>query len=119
MTTLNFRRASPELFRQGAYLPVESKGANDDHVCAYARWLEPRAAISVVPRIGTALLADKRNSTEVWGDTSLLLPVELTARAYRNLFTGETLTVDTTGGHAMLWLRDTVRDFPVALLESI
>ena len=119
LTALNFRRAEQELFRQGAYLPVESEGSKEDHVCAYARWLEPRTAITVIPRLGTALLADKKIPADAWGDTSILLPVELTARSYRNLFTGEALAVDTTGQHAMLWLRDVLRDFPVALLESI
>jgi (1->4)-alpha-D-glucan 1-alpha-D-glucosylmutase len=119
MTTLTFRRAERGLFRQGAYLAAESEGAKHDHVCAYVRWLEPRAAITVIPRLGTTLLADKRIPADVWDDTSILLPVELAARSYRNLFTGESFAVGTSGGHARLWMRDVLRDFPVALLESI
>jgi hypothetical protein len=43
----------------------------------------------------------------------------MAARSYRNLFTGEPLAVKTMGQHASLPLSDVLRDFPVALLESI
>jgi (1->4)-alpha-D-glucan 1-alpha-D-glucosylmutase len=118
-TALNFRRDERDLFRQGIYLPVEGEGTKHEHVCAYGRWLEPRAAITVIPRLGTTLLVDKRIPADAWGDTSILLPAQLTARSYRNLFTGESYAVDTSGGRAKLWLRDLLRDFPVALLESM
>jgi (1->4)-alpha-D-glucan 1-alpha-D-glucosylmutase len=119
MTALNFRRAHQELFRQGSYLPLESHGAKNEHVCAFARWLAPQAAITVIPHLGTTLLANKRIPAEAWGDTTILFPAELTARSYRNLFTGESFAVETSGQHATLSLSDVLRDFPVALLESM
>jgi hypothetical protein len=54
---------------------------------------------------------------EVWETTRLLLPTVLASRSFRNIFTGEVLTVDNQAGTSSLSLSAVLGAFPVALLE--
>lgn len=77
---LRARRADPELFRAGAYLPLVAEGPAREHVFAFARRLESgRAAVVVVPRLTATLRADGAPpiGLDSWGDTTLALPAPL------------------------------------------
>ncbi|OGO20016.1 MAG: hypothetical protein A2144_07475 [Chloroflexi bacterium RBG_16_50_9] len=56
--------------------------------------------------------------TEVWGNTCLLLPRKPRVHSYRNIFTGEALSVREESKAALL-LADVFKIFPVAVLESV
>jgi (1->4)-alpha-D-glucan 1-alpha-D-glucosylmutase len=121
MTALNFRRGHYDLFRQGAYVPLDSEGVKKEHVYAFARRHENQLAVCVVPRLVAGLCPDRRQppvGSAIWGDCKVLLPSELPSSAYRNLFTGETLSVETRGGQRSLSMGELLAQFPVALLES-
>lgn len=113
---LRLRSAWPEVFRDGAYLPLSVRGGRTGHVCAFARRGGSRSVIAVVPRLSARLLGDRHImplGTEVWGDTVVELPRELVGVSWRNVFTGE--------GHApdqQLSLGRLLASFPVALLAS-
>ena len=122
MTALNFRRVRQDLFLQGAYIPLEIPGMKKHHLCAFARCHHNQTTITVVPRLVAGLLTDRTAppvGSDVWADTRIIVPPEVPARSYRNLFTGETLSADTSGGDANLSAAKVLGDFPVALLESI
>jgi (1->4)-alpha-D-glucan 1-alpha-D-glucosylmutase len=132
--TLAFRGAVPELFRRGAYLPVEAEGPRRDHVCAFVRRLDGSGegeagttaeALVVVPRLTQGLTQGEEvppTGEAVWGGTTLVVPGIVPGQTYRNLFTGAVVeAVD--GGHgdraAELPLGQVLATFPVALLERI
>jgi (1->4)-alpha-D-glucan 1-alpha-D-glucosylmutase len=105
---LQYRKANHELFMEGEYKPVEAQGARAPHVLAFARELDGRACITVVPRFaaefsGRSFPVGRRP----WGDTTLVLPDQFSE--WRNIITGE------SGAGAAL--SDILLTFPVALLE--
>ncbi|MDD5389781.1 MAG: malto-oligosyltrehalose synthase [Gallionellaceae bacterium] len=114
--TLALRAQWPEVFRDGAYLPLTVNGARALHTCAYARRHGDRALIALVPRLPAGLLGDNLVlplGHEVWGDTVLELPAELAATPWRNVFTGER-----HAAAGQLALGQLFASFPVVLLAS-
>ena len=47
---LTLRRRDPDLFANGAYVPIEVTGRHAEHVVAFARVYEERWVIAAVPR---------------------------------------------------------------------
>ena len=123
-TTLTYRRAAPELFQSGAYLPLSPEGSRAEHVCAFARRLGDREAIVLVPRLIARLTGDATTDPigeSVWGETRLMLPGDPGTELpdYRNIFTGEVLTPHSENGRFSLSLAAVLSQFPVALLTRL
>jgi (1->4)-alpha-D-glucan 1-alpha-D-glucosylmutase len=117
---LQFRRAHERLFTEGAYVPIEASGPKRDHVCAFVRSANEEVILVVVPRLVVRLTGSIEQpplGAEIWRTTRLMLPASLASCRYRNIFTGEVLTVDTQEGGSGLWLAEVLGAFPVALLE--
>jgi (1->4)-alpha-D-glucan 1-alpha-D-glucosylmutase len=113
---LRLRRAAPDLFRAGDYVPVEATGAKADHIFAFARRTADRAVLVVVPRLVVGLTGGAERpplGTEVWGDTRLRLSGPADGEVWVNRLTGEKLTVAGAG----LAVGQLLSHFPVALLE--
>ncbi len=93
---LRLRRAHPELFANGEYIPLETP----ETVLAFARRLGDEWAIAIAPRLPTRTTECGRWPVgDVWGDTTIALP-EGAPAAWR----------------AGLRLADVLHDLPVALL---
>ncbi len=118
---LHARRAAPELFLDGRYLPLDVEGPGSRYVIAFARHLEPSTVIAVVPRLMLRLGAGEGATGErVWSTTRIALPTAIQAEAWRNLFTGETVNASAAPGERpTLALRDALATCPVALLRSL
>ncbi|UAW97741.1 malto-oligosyltrehalose synthase [Halopseudomonas nanhaiensis] len=74
---LAIRAAQPQLFRHGAYVPLDVEGEHADRVVAFARRYEGDYLVTVVPRTVSTLLGDSPVPlvpTERWGDTRVRLP---------------------------------------------
>ena len=86
---LQFRRSHPELFATGAYVPLEAAGENARRVVAFVRRAERESVIIAAGRFFTSLLnhADSFPAGAAWSDTRVLLPADLAARRYVDLFT--------------------------------
>ena len=69
---LTLRRRDPDLFANGAYVPIDVTGRHADHVLAFARVYEGRWVIAAVPRLTESL--------EGWGDTRLVPPADAPGR---------------------------------------
>jgi (1->4)-alpha-D-glucan 1-alpha-D-glucosylmutase len=113
---LTFRAEHDRLFAEGDYLPLPASGPKREHVVAYRRSLNDEAVVAVTPRLVVGLTAGEELpplGEEVWGDTRLSLPDEEASRRYRNVLTGEVLTVEDGG----LPLAKVFAAFPVALLN--
>ncbi len=117
---LAVRRENARLFREGAYSPLAFSGRHARSCFGFARTLEGRIALAVVPRFVSRLGAEGFALGEVWEDTALRwperLPGEPLAAALVELedaFTGRRFQVEPGGP---LPLRDLLRCFPAALL---
>src|SRR5690606_14574583 len=69
---LAFRRAHRALFRDGDYVPLETRGRFAENVVAYARRHEGEAVMVVVPRLSARLGCPPLGV--VWDDTTVVLP---------------------------------------------
>jgi (1->4)-alpha-D-glucan 1-alpha-D-glucosylmutase len=90
---LKCRADHPGLLSRGEYIPLEVTGAKARHVFAFARVHGGKTALVLVSRLvgGLVSKAELPLGKRVWSDTAVVLPKQLTARRFRNLFTGSLL----------------------------
>jgi (1->4)-alpha-D-glucan 1-alpha-D-glucosylmutase len=106
---LRVRRAHPDLFIEGDYLPLESSAAPEP--VAFARLSGNDAAVVVAPRLLARLGDDWTRWAGAWKDASVALPASLAGRRWLNVLTGERLA-----GDSHLPLCRILAPCPVALL---
>ncbi|MDD2732895.1 MAG: malto-oligosyltrehalose synthase [Desulfuromonadaceae bacterium] len=119
---LNFRRNNRMLFDSGRYLPLAVEGFRKEHVCAFERSINGSSIMVVVPRFTSRLIQDEAGlplGPDVWGDTRIIQSFDSAASRYRNIFTGEVLSLNQHEGQLSLALADILLEFPVALLERL
>jgi (1->4)-alpha-D-glucan 1-alpha-D-glucosylmutase len=111
---LRLRRAEHALFRHGKYLPLYAEGAAEQQVIAHARRYEDKTVIVAVPRFACSLMRGEVALPlgKAWKDWTLSLPSELQG-AYRNIFTGETVTAEEA-----LPLAQVFANFPVGVFVT-
>ena len=116
--TLRFRRANPELFARGAYLPLRAAGNRQGHVISFARLLGQRQIIVAAGRFFLALGAGQSLPVgeEAWGESFLVLRSELGNHPYRDAFTQEPVKPEARNGKVVLPLRQVFAHLPLALL---
>jgi (1->4)-alpha-D-glucan 1-alpha-D-glucosylmutase len=108
---LGARRADPDLFDRGTYVPLATGGDHRERVIAFARTHRHRVAIAVVTRqVGRLAMVEGRVSSRAWGDTSVKLPAALTGR-YVDACSGATVELAQITPVASLLAR-----LPVAML---
>jgi (1->4)-alpha-D-glucan 1-alpha-D-glucosylmutase len=109
---LKAKEANGEIFRAGAYLPLDSAGRFRSHVVAFAWRYQRQWALVIAPRYLSQLIqeGDFPLGTQVWQDTEVMMP-EGAPDVWRNVITNETLSA----GHP-LPVGDALLSFPVALL---
>jgi (1->4)-alpha-D-glucan 1-alpha-D-glucosylmutase len=116
---LRCRRAHPELFRRGSYLPLATEGRHAPHVCAYARSLGGEVAVVIVPRLTARLTGHGVRlplGRELWDDTCVVLPPELAGAAFTDVYTGHAFIPGEGGSPGTLMVGRVLTTFPVALL---
>jgi (1->4)-alpha-D-glucan 1-alpha-D-glucosylmutase len=117
---LELRNRDAKLFREGAYIPLESRGEQAKHVVAFARKRETGCVIVAVPRLTAKLLKGETRlpcDGDVWQDTRIELPYK-EGKQLRNVFTGTVLGTDVRDSGTVLAATRLFADFPVALLVS-
>ncbi|HEU0008034.1 MAG TPA: malto-oligosyltrehalose synthase [Terriglobia bacterium] len=116
---MNYRRSHQNLFSQGAYTPLLAVGEKAHYVCSFIRELQDEVVVIAVPRLVVGLTGGRVEhllKAGQWGDTSLILPGEITGRNFHNLLTGERVTVAFQNGKPTLPLATLFQFFPVTLL---
>ncbi len=110
---LGVRRAYPELFTRGEYIPLEVRGEQRDHLFAFLRRDQDQWAMVIVPRFVTRLSPSGRSplGNRLWRDTELILP-DGAPLEWRDVFTGHP-----AGGN--LRVGEVFRQFPVSLLRPV
>ncbi len=107
------RRAHPELFTTGRYVPLDVSGPKREHVFAFARAKGKTVAVVCVPWTLTRLTPDLIHlplGSEIWGPTAIHLPREL-AGEFENLLTTKPVTVR----EGAIDVAELLEDFPVAI----
>jgi len=115
---LDARRVDRDVFRDGSYVPLHVEGKRQEHVCAFARNMGEKWAVTVVPVFLTKLVevGGLPCGQKVWGDDIILLPGDAPGY-WLNVFTGERLRV--FGKQKGLYISEIFNIFPVALLKSV
>ena len=111
---LNLRLEHTELFRRGTYQALEVVGSQAHRVLAFARTLEGKRAVAIVPIRCAELLknsAEPRIDAPLWGDTRVKLPFTAPDENLKGLFSSTTVT-----HQRELNISDALGDFPVNLL---
>ncbi len=85
---LRLRRAFPDVFLRGAYLPLEADPPAAPHFVAFARTHGSRAVIVVVPRLVSRLGSTWRDWPALWEGWTIELPQALSGRNWVNVLTG-------------------------------
>ncbi|MGI8649312.1 MAG: malto-oligosyltrehalose synthase [Rubrobacter sp.] len=112
---LQLRHERPDLFERGEYVPLEVEGQGSEHIVAFGRALDGKAAITIAPRLCCDLSRDSDGlnlSGNALADARLVLD-GLPAGEYRNVLTGDKLTLD--GG---VTVAELLGGHPVGLLVS-
>jgi (1->4)-alpha-D-glucan 1-alpha-D-glucosylmutase len=112
-----FRRENPDVFA-GSYLPIDVVGPRSGHVFCFARVVADRSALVLVPRLVATLLSGEERvplGPQVWADTALMLPPDLPAAKWSNVFTGEAFE---TPSDRTLSIARVLGPFPVALVAG-
>jgi (1->4)-alpha-D-glucan 1-alpha-D-glucosylmutase len=110
---LNLRLEHTELFRRGTYQALEVVGSQAHRVLAFARSLEGKRAIVIVPIRCAELLknsAEPRIDAPLWGDTRVKLPFTAPDENLKGLFSSTTVT-----HQRELNISDALVDFPINL----
>jgi (1->4)-alpha-D-glucan 1-alpha-D-glucosylmutase len=116
---LRFRKTHPQLFANGAYLPLRGVGDRQRHLVAFARATGNRSMIVVTGRHFVGMGGrDRAPVGDLWGDSVLLLRKELSDTVYRDVFTHRVLEVEGRKGRRFVPLARIFSHLPVALLEG-
>lgn len=116
---LAHRAGHTDLYAQGGYEPLETRGLLADRLVAFRRSLGDDEAIVVVPRLVGPLIDGDAGAPigDVWRDTAIVLGETAHGMRYRNEFTG--IDVDILGDtEPVLTVDQVLRHFPVALLNG-
>ncbi len=89
------RRDHPELFVSGNYQPLQVAGARERNAVAYARRAGDQWALTVFPRLTVGLVDENQFPTgeDVWGDTTLQLPEEISG-SFTDYLSGRRLNLE-------------------------
>ena len=115
---LRHRRAYPDLYLHGDYVPLDCEGPHQFHLCAFARLHQDQAVVAVAPRFmaGSAATRDEGRPDDTWRDTWLTVPSWKAGSAYEHLFTGERFETVNRGERQVLPVGQVLKHCPVALL---
>lgn len=119
---LNYRKAKRELFETGEYIPLESMGEKANNICTFVRRFGNSIALIVAPRFLTKLIQQPEAlpfGKDIWKDSFIVIPFEEVGGKYRNIFTGEIVTVVSYKGATALFLSELFANFPEALMEKV
>jgi (1->4)-alpha-D-glucan 1-alpha-D-glucosylmutase len=116
-TLLRARRATPALWVDGSYRPLTVDLSVDATAMAFARSAPggDDQAI-VVTGLRTARLPGPWPVGSSWATSRVLLPMDGHAGAWRNLLTGDVVTPTETASERWMFLAQSLRILPVAVL---
>jgi (1->4)-alpha-D-glucan 1-alpha-D-glucosylmutase len=121
-SALQFRNGHRALFLAGDYRPLHAEGEQAAHVCAFLRTHQGEHCLVVFPRFLTRLSFESSDvplGETLWGETWLPLPPDLTEHTWREVFTGQCLTLQHRSNMIGLSVGTIFQHFPFVLLEPV
>lgn len=110
--SLQFRRKAKSLFEEGAYVPLKVEGEKEEHVISFCRQKKSKHTIVVAPRFPASLVKYPSEWKKIdWKDTYISIP-DIESSSLTNILTEKNLKSKS----GKIFLKDTLSDFPVALL---
>jgi (1->4)-alpha-D-glucan 1-alpha-D-glucosylmutase len=122
---LRLRRAEPELFLGGGYVPLETDITVPGSTVAFARVQGDAAALFIAPRLIARLVDPSGDGGappplgERWKTSRVLLPAELAGRTFRHALSGAELKPTSIPGQAWLFLGQIFEHVPVGILTAV
>jgi len=113
------RKNDKELFLQGSYQYLEVEGEYANHIVAYYRKYEDRVAIVLVGRFFSRLCKDVSIlplGMQVWKDTRLLLPSEISDLEYSDIYTDRKFSANQNGIGVNILVGDIFEFFSFSIL---
>jgi (1->4)-alpha-D-glucan 1-alpha-D-glucosylmutase len=116
---LRLRRAAPDLFLSGEYLPLDTELDVPAGLVAFARRAGDRMAIAIAPRLIARLVPPRGLPVgpNAWRTSRVRVPLELVAARYRNIITGELVCAVSSRGESWILAGEALATAPVALLQ--
>jgi (1->4)-alpha-D-glucan 1-alpha-D-glucosylmutase len=118
---LRLRKALPELFLSGDYLPMDSEITVNAGVVAFARVRGDDAVLVVAPRLVTPLVtahAPIPLGGDAWKTSRVMLPEALGGRTFRHAITGAEIRPVTAGSKSWIFVGQLFETAPVAILRA-
>jgi maltooligosyltrehalose synthase len=118
---LRLRRDQPDLFLRSRYVALQTDVVVPAGIVAFARILDDRAALFIVPRLVVPLLSNAQPvplGGEAWKTSRILLPPELASRTLTHRLTGVRLEPASAGADAWLFAGQVFDTAPVAILTA-
>ena len=112
------RDTAPSLFARGSYVPLDVTGAEAGRAISFLRARDGSAAIAIAPVRARALLGNSDVPlvpAARWKDTAVKLPPEQAGKKWRNVLTGEPVTIN----DGAIEMAHVLARFPVALLVTV
>jgi malto-oligosyltrehalose synthase/4-alpha-glucanotransferase len=109
---MELRKANPDAFSKGEYIPLQAEGAYKEHVLAFARRHKGAVFVVALP-LHTAILSKQQGKEFIdvdWKDTHIQLPKEIESEI-EQLFTGTRFTKS-------IPVQTIFQHFPVAVLKG-
>ena len=116
LAALGLRRAHPDLFLEGRYVPLDIETPGGLDVIAFARVKGQASAVVATPTLTGSAGRDRFAVGRVWGDGFVTLPPDVAADTFTNVFTGETVTARRAAGTRVLRLDALFATVPLALI---
>jgi (1->4)-alpha-D-glucan 1-alpha-D-glucosylmutase len=117
---LALRRGMTDFFIDAEYQPLDVEVTVPGGLVGFARTLDQRALITIVPRL-TSRLTDTEHPLPIgerWKTSRVLLPASLASRTFREVFTGSTMTPERGTDGPWIFAGQALRTLPVAVLVT-
>ncbi len=120
---LRLRRALPEVFLGGEYLPLATEISVPAGAVAFARRSrgDGDAVIFLAPRLCSRLVTQSQPlplGADCWKTSRVMLPAELRDRQFRDAITGMEVRPTRAGEHAWIFVGEALQTLPVAILRA-
>jgi (1->4)-alpha-D-glucan 1-alpha-D-glucosylmutase len=118
---LRLRKAEPDLFLAGRYVPLETEVTVPGGAVAFARLHDSSASLFVGPRLCAPLIdSDLRVPLggEKWRTSRIHLPQELAGRVFRHEITGAEIRPIVAGENAWIFVGEVLEHVPVGILRA-
>jgi (1->4)-alpha-D-glucan 1-alpha-D-glucosylmutase len=121
---LRLRRDLPEVFLDGAYVPLQTEVTVPGSALGFAR-ISPGqqdAALFVAPRLCRRLMTPDQPlplGADCWRTSRLMLPPSLSDREFRDVVTGASIRPTRGTDTAWIFLGEAFRVLPMAILRAV